>query len=168
MPKIKYSGTMRPISERARAVLEKILEVSGIPSATLTSTKRSAEDQARIMFDNLERTGVKAQHLLYGICGDMVIDVYEECKKAGLVADQIRQAMAEEIRKIGPEKISHHCSDDPDLDVFDVAPSSIPAEKKTLFEMHARDCSVIKKFITPPTDPAYHIEMRFGEPGEII
>jgi hypothetical protein len=162
MATIKYQGGIKPISKKAEGEFSRILDACGIKEAIITSTKRSPQDQARIMFANLEQFGVEAQKKLYGAAGDLVIEVYAACKRAKLIPEQIKFAMQEKIEEIGPEKVSKHCSEDPRLDIFDVAPSSIPALKKTNFEMLVQDSTPVKKFLMPPVDPAYHIEMSFN------
>jgi hypothetical protein len=68
--------------------------------------------------------------------------------------------MEKEIIKIGPGKVSRHCADPAVLNVVDIAPSSI--SKKQAFE-DAVDAAIgqgkVSKFILPPTDPAYHLEI---------
>ena len=46
----------------------------------ITSTKRSAEGQAKAMIKNIKSEGVKAMKNLYGSKGDKVIDYYETIK----------------------------------------------------------------------------------------
>lgn len=46
----------------------------------ITSTKRSAEGQAKAMINNIKSEGVKAMKTLYGSKGDKVIDYYETIK----------------------------------------------------------------------------------------
>ena len=162
MAKITYGKDIAPISKESTGVLSHILDACGIPSAVISSTKRTPGELARIMFDNLVKYGIEAQKALYGPVGDLVIDVYVTCTKAGLIPAQVKQLMQEKIEALGPGNVSRHCSDDPTLDVFDVAPSSIPENKRTIFEEHIKDCPLVQKFIPPPLDPGYHIQMRKG------
>ena len=151
------------VSERSIEVLSDILANAGLGECIITSTSRTPADQARVMFDNIVKHGVAAQKALYAAAGDKVIDVYSSSKKAGKNATQIKAAMEKEIMKIGPGKVSRHCADPAVLNVVDIAPSSIL--NKQAFE-DAVDSAIehgkVSKFIMPPTDPAYHLEIPQG------
>jgi len=100
---------------------------------------------------------VARQKQLYAAAGDMVIDEYVKAKKAGKTEIEIKAAMEAKIIAIGPTRISHHAADPNILCVFDVAPSSIA--KKADFEKAVRADKRVKKFLLPPVDPAYHLEI---------
>ena len=138
-------------------VLEDILQQAGLTSALITSTARTPADQARVMYANIVRTGVARQKQLYAAAGDMVIDEYVKAKKAGKSEIEIKAAMEAKIIAVGPTRISHHAADPNVLCVFDVAPSSIA--KKAEFEKAVRADKRVKKFLLPPVDPAYHLEI---------
>ena len=142
-------------------VLEDILQKAGLTSATISSTARTPADQARVMFNNIEATSVAKQKQLYAAAGDLVIDEYVKAKKAGKTPVEIKAAMEAKINEIGPTKISHHAADPNVLCVFDVAPSSIA--KKAAFEKAVTADKRVKKFIKPPLDPGYHLEI--PQPG---
>lgn len=138
-------------------VLEDILQVAGLSSAVISSTSRTPTDQARVMFNNIVSKGVAAQKKLYAAAGDAVIDEYVKAKKAKKTPTEIKAAMEAKIIEIGPTKVSHHASDPNILCVFDVAPSSIA--KKAAFEKAVKADKRVKRFITPPLDPGYHLEI---------
>jgi hypothetical protein len=138
-------------------VLEDILQAAGLNSAVISSTARPPADQARVMFNNILSTGVAAQKKLYAAAGDAVIDEYVKAKAAKKTPIEIKAAMEAKIIAIGPTKISHHAADPNVLCVFDVAPSSIT--KKAAFEKAVRADKRVQKFITPPLDPGYHLEI---------
>lgn len=138
-------------------VLEDILQVAGLSSAVTSSTSRTPTDQARVMFNNIVSKGVAAQKKLYAAAGDAVIDEYVKAKKAKKTPTEIKAAMEAKIIEIGPTKVSHHASDPNILCVFDVAPSSIA--KKAAFEKAVKADKRVKRFITPPLDPGYHLEI---------
>ena len=50
----------------SKSVLIDIMHRAGVASILITSTARTPADQARIMYDNIERYGVAHQKLLYG------------------------------------------------------------------------------------------------------
>ena len=138
-------------------VLEDILQAAGLTSATISSTARTPADQARVMFDNIQSQGVAAQKKLYAAAGDAVIDEYVKAKAAKKTPIEIKAAMEAKILAIGPTKVSHHAADPNVLCVFDVAPSSI--EKKAAFEKAVQADKRVKKFLKPPLDPGYHLEI---------
>jgi hypothetical protein len=156
---IKYSDNANKIPTKAEDILKEILKEATIDSVILTSTTRSPADQARIMYSNLETYGVDQQKELYAASGDEVIDVYASLKKAGKTPDEIKSGMEQKIIAIGPQKVSAHCADTSKKCVFDVAPSSVPADKKLKFEDAVNKNSNVKKFLKPPGDPAFHIEI---------
>jgi hypothetical protein len=112
------------ISANAVSTLREILQDAGLTSATITSGRRSVEDQARIMHDNCSTFGVARQRALYGSNGDQVISTYEAGVRAGKTRAAIQQDMAATIRAVGPTRVSNHL--DRDCDTYDVAHSSIP------------------------------------------
>ncbi len=138
-------------------VLEDILQAAGLTSAIISSTSRTPADQARVMFNNIQSTSVVAQKKLYAAAGDAVIDEYVKAKAAKKTPTEIKAAMEAKIIALGPTKVSHHAADPNILCVFDVAPSSIA--KKDAFEKAVRADKRVQKFITPPLDPGYHLEI---------
>lgn len=156
-PQVTVSSNAR-VSANAVRVLKDILRAAGLSRATITSGRRTAADQARIMYELIEQRGAGYAKNLYGSSGDKVIDVYSAQKSAGKSATAIKQAMVNKINELGCYNISHHCSDT--HDVIDVAPSSIA--NQTAFRL-ALDVALkkgaIAKYIPPPADPAFHIEI---------
>lgn len=149
------------VSEYTRGVLKDILAAANLTSALITSTARTPEDQARIMFNNIEAKGVEHQKNLYGPFGDKVIDVYVAEKAAGKTEAQVKAAMVAKIYALGPSNVSKHLADPDLMNVIDIAPSSIA--NKPAFES-AVQAEVtnerISKFLTPDdNDPAYHLEI---------
>lgn len=108
------------------------LRASGTPTAMITSTVRSPEDQARAMFDNLLRTGVAAQLDIYAAPGDAVIRVYQRAT-SGLTRGQIlsmsssiQSEMTTEIYSQGPSNVSRHCGDPSKMSIVDVGTALLP------------------------------------------
>jgi hypothetical protein len=138
-------------------VVKDILRAAGLTSALVSSTARKPNQQARVMYDNLEAHGVAAQKQLYAAAGDAVIDVYANSKAAGKSPDQIKKDMETKIIELGPTRVSHHAADPSVLNVFDVAPSSI--NNKHAFETAVKNENRVSKFLIPPNDPGYHLEI---------
>jgi hypothetical protein len=145
------------LTDFSRGVLTDILRAAGLSRAVISSTSRSPADQARVMFANLERQGVEAQKRLYKEPGRKVIDVYVQSKRAGKSAAEVQALMTEEIVRLGPTTVSRHASDPKILNVFDVAPSSI--SNRQVFEAKVRAEGRVTKFLLPPDDPGYHLEI---------
>ena len=80
------------VNEDTLAVLKK----AGIAQVTITSSARTAQDQARIMYENITRHGVAHQKRLYGSYGDKVIDEYASLHAAG----KSQQGVPEQMREI--------------------------------------------------------------------
>lgn len=157
---MNYGKNVAKLPAKAEEILKDICRDADLASVTVTSTTRTASDQARIMYENIVSYGVESQKKLYGTAGDIVIDVYVALKKAGNTPDEIKAGMEKKINEVGSRNVSRHCADPSKICVFDVAPSSIPAAKKKKFESCISKKKSISKFLHPPADPAYHIEMK--------
>jgi hypothetical protein len=149
------------VSVHTIGVLTEILNAANLDSCLITSTSRTPQDQARIMFNNIVNKGVAAQKSLYRAPGKAVIDEFVKAKNAGKNSDQIKAAMEAKIRALGPANVSHHCADPSTLNVVDISPSSL--SNKTAFEKATKASQAkgaVSKFLTPGNnDPAYHLEI---------
>jgi len=145
------------VTDFSRQVLTDILRAAGLTKVIVSSTSRLPADQARVMYANLESQGVDAQRKLYKDPGRKVIEVYRQGKLAGKDAATIKQLMTAEIIRLGPTTVSRHASDPKILNVFDVAPSSVA--KRPAFEAAVRAEKRVAKFLLPPNDPGYHLEI---------
>lgn len=156
---INFGPNAKPdtVSAFSREVLTGILRRAGLQRVLITSTSRDASEQARVMFQNLQTFGVAHQKKLYGPAGDQVIEVYRRAKEAGKPAAEIRDLMTREILRIGPTRVSRHAADPRVLNVFDVAPSSVT--NRAAFEQAVRAEPRVAKFLVPPNDPGYHLEI---------
>ncbi len=151
-----------PIPPWAEELIIGMAEQAGVPAMQITSTWRTPEDQARIMYDNIKTHGVQSQLDLYGNNGDRVIRLYD----ASLPRDMVEAAMAALIRQIGPEKFSNHMN--PASVTFDISPKSINGgSQDPITGAAARFLTVLKgaeaqgiigELEYPPRDPAFHIE----------
>lgn len=144
------------------SVLQDIMRVANVVRLTITSTQRSPQDQARVMFDNIVREGVAKQKALYKAPGQSVIDAYVTAKNAGKSADDIKAAMVARILEVGPDKVSRHAADPKVLNVFDISPSSVSASEdvQQAFVRVARKDPRVSKVLTPAdNDPAFHLEI---------
>lgn len=154
------------ISAYSAQVLDAVMAKAGINALTITSTTRSPEEQARVMYENLEKHGATHQKRLYGASGDKIIDFYTKAKAQGKNSTVIIALMCANIRSAGPEKISRHSGDPRKINVIDIAPASINLLKRSAFELAISQEPRISKFLTPPSDPAYHLEIPQPEVGQ--
>ena len=148
------------VSDYSLTVLKDIMAKAGVASVVISSTARDPFNQARVMFDNIEKTGVAAQKELYAAAGDAVIDACAAAQKAGKTPAETIKLMEAKIIALGPEKVSRRAADLTKLNVFDVTPSSIPSGKKAAWEAAIKANKSIAKFIFPPLDPGYHFEIK--------
>jgi hypothetical protein len=165
-----YSQGIKPLVAAAEQALEGILEKIDVVGAIVTRTISTPEDEARIMFENFEawhalpngpeKDAKNPRKLYKPAFGGVVIGVYDYQKMMGQPADAVKHAMAQKIIELGPEKVSAHCTADPNKSVFDVAPSSIPDERKEMFVNQVSVMARLVKFLRPPVDSAYHIEIK--------
>lgn len=156
------SANQSAMSSQAITTLKEICSKACVPSVKVTSTARTAKDQARIMYDMMKAKGAAYAKNLYGANGKKIVAVYEKSLKNKLSADETKTAMLDKINEIGPSNVSHHVvSDDGKLCVFDVAPSSIAnADAKKRFVKETKAHPSVVKFFEPPADPAYHLEVQ--------
>ena len=150
----------KAVSNYSLGVLRKIMKAAGVKKIIITSTARSPAEQARVMYDNIEAVGVAKQKGLYKAPGREVIAAYEKAKKEGKTPEDIKKIMENKINEIGPETVSRHCADLGKLNVIDIAPSSISNKASFIKAVEdAMGTKEVSKFLKPPSDPAYHIEI---------
>ncbi|WP_138542781.1 hypothetical protein [Pseudoalteromonas ruthenica] len=111
------------------------------------------------MYENITRHGVAHQKRLYGSYGDKIIDEYDLLERKGKTKAEIVAGMTQKIISVGPRNVSRHAGDPSTLNVVDIAPSSIGLARKQQFENAVKADSRVSKFLTPPKDPAYHLEI---------
>ena len=138
------------VSDYTRDCLYRVMDATGDYSLSVTSTNRSAHDQARIMYENILRKGVQYQKKQYSNIGDQVIDVYN----VNMSREQNIAAMESKIKELGPERVSRHCGDYTKINVMDVAISSV--NNRTSFE-NALKANGIKYLIE---NDCYHLEIK--------
>jgi hypothetical protein len=147
------------VSEHAVSVLRGVLVDAGSSSATITSGRRSVQDQARIMYTNLVTFGVARQREVYAKSGEYVIDAYEKAKAAGKTPEAIQQAMVAAILEIGPTRVSNHLN--PDYDTFDVGTSSISNGTAFVAALErAKQAGTIVKYLVEGKGMAFHLDVR--------
>jgi hypothetical protein len=158
---VTYGPHARPLAPHQEAKVRALLSAAGAASATITSTQRTPADQARIMFDNVERRGVTQQRALYAAPGREVVDLCASLKAKGMPRPQVIAAMEQRIREVGPARVSRHCATGNDI-VVDIAPGSVKGRRAFEAAVEAAQAEgQVRAFLHPrnSTDPAYHIEI---------
>jgi hypothetical protein len=145
----------------AIGVLTDIVKAAKLSEVTISSTQRTPRDQARVMFNNCRQFGPQSQIDLYSGAGDKVVAVYVASTAAGRTDEQIQADMERKIVELGPPNVSRHTADPRVLAVIDIAPSSI--KDKAAFEKAVRADGRVSLFLLPPTDPAYHVEIKIPQ-----
>ena len=108
---VTYNGvkeSSKIVSDYSINVIKLALKEAGMDKAVITSTIRTAEEQAKIMLKNAKKN-LAAQYRLYGSKGDSVLKVYESNKeKSDAEITKLMVAKIEEITK-GDSRVSKHC-----------------------------------------------------------
>ena len=149
-------ATFKPYT---RGVLEDIMQKAGVSSCTITSTTRTPHDQARIFYQQLSGQLASAA---YAAPGEAVKAVGKKAIKDGKTRDEAIGLMEAKIQTFDPmSQVSKHLADPEVLNVFDVAPNSIPSKQQQAFVDAVASDARVSKFLHPgnSTDPAYHIEV---------
>jgi hypothetical protein len=156
---IKFGKNVRHenVTKFSLQVLADILQAAGLSSALISSTARTPAEQAGVMLDNIELTSVAAQRELYSASGDAVVDEYIKGKKANKTRAEIVAAMEAKIIAIGASKVTPHAADPKELCAFSVAPYSIA--NKAAFENAVRADRRVSKFLMPPLEPGYYLQI---------
>lgn len=157
--------TGREVPERVRTVLLDILTKAQIDGARVTSTTRTAAEQAKVMFDFVNKNGFEAALELYGPHGDAIIEVCAASyKQHGKCVDPILPKMLEETRrqiellsKQGDRRTELMHTSDSHFTI-DIAPESI--SDQPAFEAAVAADRRVSRFLKPPLDRnSYHLEI---------
>lgn len=136
-----------------------ILKVAGKNSNNLdiyiTSTARVPYDQARIMYENTQRTGAAVQKSIYAAPGRQIIDVYTTGSNQNLSKSQIIANMEAKINEIGPSRVSKHLANPEVMNTFDVSISRL--KNPNDFRNEMRKSSDLDELLTE--NGAYHIQI---------
>lgn len=120
---IKFSknADRSAVSEKSLSILREVGELTKNYTIIITSTARDPYNQARVMYDNIIKKGMKEQRRTYKSPGQKVLDAYELAKSKGKNRNSIIKEMEAKIKEVGPTKVSKHCGDPNIINVFDVS-----------------------------------------------
>ncbi len=150
------------ISAYTLKVIKFLFSQAGITSLTITSSARTPKDQARVMFNNLER----GNRIEYKEPGQEVVNIYDVEKPKGTSDADIKNAMENKIKNLYPRLVSRHTIEPTFVNVIDIAPNSLkPGNKSKLLEEVLDDNTgpgkLLDQFLGPGVDrgndPAYHL-----------
>lgn len=156
------SANRESVSPRTLKVIESIAVDAGVEEIVISSTQRTARDQARAMYENCRSKGVASQLALYAAPGQAIVRVYAAQMALNQPPDKIIDAMTRAIVGVGPSRVSRHCADPSVLNVVDIRPSRMPETKHGAFVVavqRAIKAGTVSKFLGPPNDPAFHLEI---------
>jgi hypothetical protein len=158
------------IWDRTNDIIKDGLRAAGQSTATIMSTTRTAEAQARAMFYNLVNpsrpisVNVANQLGLYSPSGDAVINTFVN-QTQGMTyqeimqnQDTIRAAMLQEINNQGCYNVSHHCGDPALLNVVDIAAGVFNPNNHALFVNAVQ--GRVSRFFDEPYNGCYHLEVQ--------
>ena len=160
----------RIVSPYAINVVKLALLESGMTHAVITSTARTTQAQAEIMYKNAQ-LNLKEQYDLYSVNGDKVLDVYKNNKNK--TKDEVIKLMKEKIDSFDKKgiRVSQHCVSDESykrLNTFDIGVNSTHSRNIT-FDKNAltrtfkqlEKQGFIKKFIdeTMKKNSCWHLEI---------
>jgi RHS repeat-associated protein len=159
--------TQEYVTDYSASVISDMLENSGNSSALISSAYRPPSEQARVMYENIQKKGLDYNYNLYQDAGDDVIDTYVNfspeynCSKGECI-----EAMTKTIEKVGAGNVSKHSSNPQEYNVLDIAPNSINNNGafKQVLKQNSQNydggkAAPIKKYVGIPEDPAHHIEI---------
>lgn len=90
----------RPVPSEARKVLIEILRKAELTSARVTSTSRTAAEQAKVIFDYINERGYERALELYGPHGDTIVQVCDKSyEQTGKCTAPVLAEMVEETRR---------------------------------------------------------------------
>lgn len=135
------------------AVLKEILAKAGEPNAAITSYSRTAEEQARIMYNNIIKDGEAKNKASYKnpAAAATVVDAFMAALKAGKNGQEIYAAVLAAVNKAGAANLSDHCGSNP---AIDIDPASL--KNAANFEAALKADSRVT-VVAPPADPLFHI-----------
>ena len=165
-------GKQSEVSDKSAKTIGEVAMSVSDKNVRVSSLRRNAGDQARAMMQNLTGTGkgqgIVAQRNLYaGRPGAQVVSTFAKYKALqGIAATfggsvrngQIQNVLTGKVAELGVQNVTNHASADPNLNVIDVAPSSV--ENHAGFMNAADNHPSVNRFIRYPHDPGMHFEIR--------
>lgn len=164
----------RVVSSKTIELLKKVADKIGQKELIITSTIRTPEKQARIMYNNLANN----IRIRYAAPGREVVEVYDDSKAANMGRTDTINRMVERIEKLSHEnkRVSRHCvalEDYKRLNVIDVSYTNLGSRKKSFIEalLQERDVSKIihddyslpsspPRLIRDKNEPCIHLEIK--------
>ena len=157
---LNYHSSAKKLSPIAEATLRVLLTQAGERSVQIVNTYRSPEEQAKVLYANIKAIGAKANKKLYRnpAIAAKVIEAYEKAlEKIPHQTEAIEIGLLlQGINLVGADKLSGHC--DATNPAIDILPASIKNRAK--FEAAIKKNTKISKFVAPPKDTTYHIELK--------
>lgn len=138
------SNVLREVSPYSESVIKLAMKFAKVSTVTISSSRRTVADQARIMYGNCSRFDVASVAALkaargwgYGPTGSAVEEVYfaNKAKPKSETCKAMEGKISEFLRK--GKRTSLHCVDEAtyrSLNVIDIPYSSVPGTRKQAFQ----------------------------------
>lgn len=163
----------RVVSQKSIEIIKLAFSKAGAKQAVITSTLRTPEEQAKIMYRNANHD-LASQFRLYGQVGDMVLTVYKENQNAKNVVELMTTEIENLLEK--GKKVSKHCTTFEEykkVNIIDLGVNSmlnVNGHKRSLIskissQFRTMEKEGILKFIdeTNKSNKCWHIEVNIEE-----
>lgn len=167
-------STKRIVNVNSIKIIQLALARAGLDKAVITSTIRTPNQQAEIMYRNAKKNFAD-QKTLYGSNGDKVLDVFKA--NSSKSKDEVVRLMVEEIERLGDlgKRVSRHCVTKANYrkcNIIDIGLNStlsVNKNKKSVYELGrifkelAKE-GLINRYIdeTKKSNRCWHIEIDAG------
>ncbi|MFI3321448.1 MAG: hypothetical protein R3Y50_02875 [Rikenellaceae bacterium] len=146
------------VSEKSLDIIRKIAVDSNCNTILITSTVRTPREQALQFYNDDISKGFSEQYNLYSNYGDEVIKIHEN--NQSLPKEEIINLMTKKINDLIPSNVSKHCGDHNQLNVFDIAYSSLGVNRLSFIDQAKKlTGTLISKLIDEPKHKCVHIEI---------
>lgn len=159
---VEVSGDVTGLQPADLRTLHQILRTSRVTTAVISSTERTPEHQARVMYD-LAKEDLAGAKDLYCDEGDIVLERYNNKKpRAEVLADMLAELLRQ-LPKARERGCLNHVENDA-VYAVDIASSSVPEEAFAALvragKKAVKDGKVVR-FLYPPSDKrAFHFEFK--------
>lgn len=161
-PIVKFADSVDAsvVSEKSLKIIKDNMNTASVTELMITSTSRTVQKQAEVMYNNCEATGVDTQLAIYGDSGKKVINKYKELKDAKKTKDEIISGMTSEIEDVKKTNTTafQHTGDHTKKNVFDIGQSSItPQNNKADLEKNLKADTKINLMLNE--NSCFHVEI---------
>ncbi|MEZ4808080.1 MAG: hypothetical protein R2815_11515 [Flavobacteriales bacterium] len=151
------------VTAQAIELLKILGAASGNGRIEVSRMASSPYDQARVMYNNCNRTGTAKQYKVYGQHSDMVIAEYEKSVKVGKDKAGVIDAMYAKIKELGPSNVTKHCVDTSFVNVLDIPFASISDKNEFRKTLKSYRPYPVSDYHDEPQNNCFHIEKKLAD-----